>query len=94
MAVDFRITNHSVLPNIHIVEILIDGKVVGTVYPLHEKGIKLVSAHIERTEKEENFAGEIIEDDGSESWPPIPSVLVTFSSSPYIISGNKILKLS
>ena len=94
MAVDFRITNHSIFPGVHIVEIIIDGKVAGVIYPLHEKGVKLVSAHIEKTETEKDFSGEVIEDNGSESWPPIPSVLVTFNPSPYVIEGNKIVKLS
>lgn len=92
--VDFRIKPHSIYPNIRVVEILIDGKVAAMIYPLGEKGIKLVSAHIEETAKEEGFVGEVIEDDGSRTWPSIPAVLVTFNPSPYVIIGGKIIKIS
>jgi len=93
MAIDFRIAPHSIFPNIRIVEILVDGEVAGVIYPAGEKGIKLVSAHIEATTVEEGFGGEVIEDDGRRSWPPIPAVLIQFNPSPYLIQGNRIVKL-
>lgn len=82
MAVEFRITRHTFYSDISIVEILIDKKVCGVIYPL-EKGIKLVSAHIEK----------VIEDDGSCSQPPIPAVFIDFNPRPYKIIGNKIVRL-
>lgn len=76
-----------------IVEILIDGKVAGAIYPAGEKRVKIISAHIEKTEKEDGFSGEMIEDDGSKTRPPIPAVFIKFNPSPYIIKDNKIVKL-
>ena len=93
MAIDFRITPHSILPNIRTVEILVDGEVAGAIYPAGDKDIKLVSAHIVDTAVEKGFRGEVIEDDGRKSWPPIPAVLIQFNPSPYLIQGNKIVKL-
>ncbi len=95
MAVEFRIKPHSIYTNIQVVEILIDGQTAGVIYPMRDKGIKLVSAHIEmeKMEIEKDFAGEVVKDDGSRDWPPIPAVLITFNPSPYTIIGNKIVKL-
>ncbi len=94
MAVEFRIKPHSICADIQVVEILIDGQTVGVMYPMRDKGIKLVSAHMEmeKTEIEKDFAGEVVKDDGSRDWPPIPAVLITFNPSPYTIIGNKIVK--
>jgi hypothetical protein len=93
MAIDFRVVPHSISPNTNIVEILVDGEVAGVVYPAGGKSIKLVSAHMEDSSVEEGFGGEVVEDDGSRSWPPIPAVLIQFNPSPYTIKGNKIVKL-
>lgn len=90
--ISFRIGRHSINPNTEIVEILADGVVCGVIYPQQDKSIKLVSAHIEEHTTGEEFAGEVIADDGSTSWPPIPSLIVRFKSSPYIIEGNRIVK--
>jgi hypothetical protein len=94
MAVEFKIKPHSIYANIQVVEIFIDGQTAGVMYPTRDKGIKLVSAHMEKTEIEKDFAGEVVKDDGSRDWPPIPAVLITFNPSPYTIIGNKIVKLS
>jgi len=93
MAVEFKIKPHSILKNIQVVEILVDGRTAGVVYPMGDKGIKIVSAHIEKTQIEKDFVGEVVEDDGSQSWPPIPAVSIIFNPSPYTIIGNKIVKL-
>ena len=93
MMTDFRIVPHSIFPKIGIVEIIVDGEVAGVIYPAGEKGIKLVSAHIENIAIEEGLGGKIIKDDGHKSWPPIPAVLIQFNPSPYLIQGNQIVKL-
>jgi hypothetical protein len=94
MGIEFRITTHSYFPEKKIVEILVDGKCVGVIYPSEEKGIRIASAHISDTTPEKDFAGEVIEYDGTESWPPIPSVRINFKPSPYIIQDGKLVKLS
>lgn len=93
MAIDFRIVPHGVLPGVRIVEVLVNGGVAGVIYPAGEKEIKLVSAHVSESRTEDEFAGEVVHDDGTTSWPPIPSFLVRFDPSPYEIRGNKIVKL-
>jgi hypothetical protein len=91
MAVTFRIAKHSIEKGVSLVEILKDGKVIGSVYPNGESGIKVVSAHIEDTKVEEGFAGEAREDD-RKVWPPIPAVLIYFHPSPYVIRGDRIIR--
>ena len=90
--IEFRITDHSRLPNVRIVEILDSGKVVGIIYPT-QKGLKLVSAHMVHAEIDPGFAGEAIIDDGTKTFPPIPAVIVEFHSTPYMIVGGKIFKI-
>ena len=82
MAITFEVKPHSSKPGIQVAEILIDGAMVATIYPDGEKGVKLVSAHME----------EVVQDDGSRSAPPIPAVLITFDPQPYTIKGNRIVK--
>ncbi|MFA5714961.1 MAG: hypothetical protein WC998_04440 [Candidatus Paceibacterota bacterium] len=77
------------------VEILSDdGNVIGVRYSTEtDKEIKIVSAHISQTTTENQFAGEVLEDNGIDSWPPIPAVIIKFDPSPYIIMGNQIIKV-
>jgi len=93
MAVTFKISSHTVLPGIEIVQILIDGMVVGVIYPgPTPKSIRLVSAHMSEQTKEEDFAGEVVFDDGTQHFPPIPALFIEFEPSPYRIEGRKIIK--
>ena len=82
MAVTFRVKPHSVKSGVQVAEILIDGGMVATIYPDGEKGIKLVSAHME----------EVVQDDGSTSLPPVPHVFIRFDPQPYAIEGGRIVK--
>lgn len=91
MAIGFRMAKRATGRD--IVEILIDRKVVGVIYPKEEKGIKIVSAHISASKAEKGFVGEVIEDDGSQSFPPIPAVLIDFNPSPYEIKDGKIVRI-
>lgn len=92
MAVTFRLTEHSVHKDTKIVEVLVDGKVAGVMYPHENKGIKIVSAHIEEKTVDKDFAGEVTTDDGIANWLPIPSVTIRFNPSPYTIVGGRIVK--
>jgi hypothetical protein len=79
--------------NTEAVEILVNGRVAGVIYPLDPRGIRIVSAHIGETTKDKEFSGEVVEYDGTSSWPPIPSVNIRFDPSPYRIEGGRIVKL-
>jgi hypothetical protein len=93
MALTFNIKPHGVLLGVSIVEILEDGRFIGAVYPEGEKGIKLVSAHFaDEPEIDEGFAGTVLSDDGTTSFPPIPSLSIEFEPSPYTIVGNRIVR--
>jgi len=89
MAIGFHLREHSIRRT-KIIEVLLDGVVVGAIYPM-EKGIKVVSAHFSDEKIPEDFEGKIIEDDGSTSWPPIPSFEVSFNPRKYMIVGNKLV---
>ena len=93
MAITFRKGRHTIIPDREIVEILVDGEVGGIIYPNGEEGIKIVSAHITYTETDPDFAGTVVEDDGTKTWPPIPAVLIQFHRTPYTIEGNRIVRL-
>lgn len=91
--INFKIKPHNLLLGVSVVEILIDGKVAGVIYPESKKSIRLVSAHIEEAQADAEFSGEVAKDDGSGSWPPIPSLRIKFNPGPYTIVGNNIVKL-
>lgn len=93
MAIEFRVVEYRIRPGVQITEILVDGNIAGVIYPNGEDGIKIISAHIQETETEKGFAAEVIEDDGSRSRPPIPAVNIRFRPSPYVIAGDRVVKL-
>jgi len=86
-----RPARHSIT-GAHIVEVLKDGIVVGVVYPT-DVGIKIVSAHMTEIAEDPDFAGDVIQDDGRSSFPPIPSIQITFKPSPYIITPEGIKRI-
>ena len=92
MAISFRIARHSVWSGVEVVEILENGAVVGVMYPQLNKTVKVVSAHIENQERDNDFAGNVVFDDGTASCPPIPSITIKFNPSPYRIVGNRIVR--
>jgi hypothetical protein len=93
--ISFRLARHSIFKERTIVEILSDrGKVIGTIYPLVAgPAIKVVSAHVGDVSTEEDFAGDVMMDEGKQSWPPIPAVYIKFDPSPYIIQGRKVVRI-
>jgi hypothetical protein len=88
----FRTVDHPRIAGAQIVEVLERGKVIGVVYPKGEKGLKLISAHIEDTDIDPQFAGEVVVDDGTSSIPPIPAITVRFNPRPFRISGDRIVR--
>ena len=81
MAVDFALDIHHITGGV-VVEVLVDGEVAAVIYPEKDKGIKIVSAHIQK----------IVEDSGTKEVPPIPSVLVTFDPKPYSIVHGRLVR--
>jgi hypothetical protein len=90
--INFRIVPHTLRPNTSVVEVLVDGNVAAVIYQDGEKGIKLVSAHIKETNKDDGFLDRLVIDDGSSSFPPFPAVKIQFDPCPYTIIGNKIVR--
>lgn len=89
MAISFRIVEHSVRRGVQLVEVLLDGTVVGAIYP-KDDGIMIASAHFSEKEFPKEFDGEVVEDNGLGKFPPIPSVSITFKPRKYYIIGNRI----
>ena len=87
--VTFRLVKHSIRPGMKLVEIVLNGNVVGAIYP-DQNGIIVVSAHFSTKDITKGFDGEVIEDNGKGSFPPIPSVKMTFKPRKYIIVRGKI----
>lgn len=87
--VTFRLVKHSIRPNAKLVEIILNGNVVGAIYS-NEDGIAVVSAHFSTKNVPKGFDGEVIEDNGEGSFPPIPSAKITFKPRKYVIVNGKI----
>ncbi|MFH1749803.1 MAG: hypothetical protein ABH837_02855 [bacterium] len=82
MEISFVLKDHSLKPGQKVVEILAGGKVVAVIYPDDAGGIKLVSAHI----------SDVVHEDESREFPPIPTIHVRFDPRPYTIKNGKIEK--
>jgi len=88
---NFRLARHTLKPGVRLVEIILNGTVVGVIYPDEETdGIKIISAHFSEKDIPEEFDGEVIEESGESDFPPIPAVKITFKPRKYIIRGGKI----
>jgi hypothetical protein len=83
LAVSFRIAEHSYKPGVKVVEILFDGKVVGTIYPEGENKIKIVSAHFSEKDIPKDFDGEVVEDVDI-----VPAIHIAFKPRRYTIVGK------
>lgn len=85
--ITFALKPHRVLSGENIVEILLDGEVIGGIYPDRRKpnGIKVVSVHMQEPTTDPEFSGEVVKDDGQLQWPPIPSVDIAFLASDWFI---------
>jgi hypothetical protein len=94
--VSFRIVPHSVRAGRELVEILFDDEVVGAIYPADSRpGIKIVSVHITDQEISPELAAEVIHDDGTDKFPHIPSLELTFKPSPwYLTPDGRVVKIS
>ena len=91
MSIVFRMAEHSVRPGVKIVEIVLNDNVVGVIYPDPERdGINVVSAHFSEKDIPDGFDGEVIEDNGENDSPQIPSIKITLRPKRYIIIDGRI----
>ncbi len=92
MTVEFNIRPHAITPEMNVVDIFVDGTMVGVMFPWGSNGIRLISAHIEKEQVEEDFGGVVIKEDGIEGMSPIPSLFVEFHHRRYQIIDGRIVK--
>jgi len=90
LVISFRIAEHSHKPGVRVVEILVDGKVAGTIYPQGENKIRIISAHFSEKDIPKDFDGEVIEEKESDI---VPAILIAFKPRRYIIVGKRIVYL-
>ena len=90
MVVSFRITEHAYKPGVEVVEVLLDGKVVGAIYPEGENKVKIVSAHFSEKDIPKDFDGEVIRE---EEVDIVPAIHILFKPRRYTVIGRKIVYL-
>jgi hypothetical protein len=96
MAITFTIVDHRVLPGVQIVQIEMDGKLVGGIYPGNNE-IKIVSAHLAGGEGafvvDKDSLLSVVFRDGQGSVFPIPHATITFEHPvSYVIVDGEIKK--
>lgn len=90
----FRITSHAIKSGVSIVEILLNGQVVGVMYPEGDKGIKIVSAHFKGVGVEGQTIQEHVSiDNATGALLPIPAISLLFEPGPYRVEGGKIVRI-
>lgn len=92
--ITFKVVPHPLRPGQEMVEIHMNGGMIAGIYANQEgPEIKLVSVHMKNGEIDPGFAGEVIVDDGSMSFPHIPALHVSFKTSPWSLTHDgKVLK--
>lgn len=94
MPIEFRLKRHSVIPGRQTVEVLMNGDVIGAIYPWEDDGIRIISAHFEAIETQEGFEGRVSIDQGEESLPPVPAVQIKFDPKVfYVTEGGRMEKI-
>ncbi len=92
--VTFRLAKHRTHGH-QIVEIILDGNVVGVIYPNRQTrdGIRIISAHakVDESQLPQDFEGDIVVDPGSGSIQ-IPTVEITFRPESWSLIGGKVVK--
>lgn len=84
--INFSIKNHDYRKGIKLVQIQLNSETVGAIYPYMDRpAIKIVSVHMVDKQIDSDFAGQVVDDDGSETWPHIPAVHIQFEKSPWVL---------
>lgn len=87
--ISFKVVPHLILPGQQIVQILLDGKVIGAIYPDRARnGINIVSVHMADKELDPKFEGTVMEDAGHKHFPHIPSIAITFKLSSWSLTPD------
>lgn len=95
--ISFRIAEHSRKPGVQILEILLDGNMVATMYPDEQNpgAVKLVSAHFAGKLTHFNqFPDGVQMDTGEGSTPPIPAIRISFDRREYYFAADTIVRES
>ena len=94
--ITFRFARHKTY-GYQIVEIILDGSVVGAIYPNRQtgNGIRIISVHtnIDESQLPQGFEGDIVLDPGSGGLQ-IPAVEITFKPESWALVGGKVVKTS
>lgn len=85
MPIEFLVRDHDILPGRQVVEVQLDGNQVAVIFPEGEKGIKIVSAHIDE-------AYGVVENDGTRDLPPVPHVSLWFNPRKYHFEDGKLVR--
>lgn len=85
MPIEFLVRDHDVLPDRQVVEVQLDGKPIAVIYPEEEKGINIVSAHIDE-------AHGVVVNDGTGDLPPIPHISLWFNPRKYHFEDGKLVR--
>jgi hypothetical protein len=95
--ISFRLKKHTEKPNVEILEILLDGNMVATIYPDEKNpaSVKLVSAHFAgELTKGNQFPEGIKMETAERLFPPIPGIHITFEPRRYKIQPGGIVRES
>ena len=93
--ISFRVLPHSGRSGVGIVEILLDGQVCAFIHPDEEKeqSIKVVSAHfVGELTHDNKFPDGIKMDTGESTFPPIPSIHISFDPRNYEVNFDTIIR--
>ena len=90
MTVSFRIVEHSYKSGVKVVEILLDDKVIGTIYPEASDKIKIISAHFSEKDIPKDFDGEVIDEKELDS---VPAIQISFKPRRFFLIGKRIIHL-
>lgn len=85
MPIEFLVRDHDILPGRQVVEVQLDGTQVAVIFPEGEKGIKIISPHID-----EGYG--VIEDDGTGDEPQIPHIALRFNPRRYHFEDGKLVR--
>ncbi|MFZ2621323.1 MAG: hypothetical protein WAX85_02080 [Minisyncoccia bacterium] len=94
--INFRISPHSVLKGVEIVEVLLDGKTCAVIYPDQDSdnSIGFVSAHFAgETTYNNQFPEGVKMDTGENHFPPVPAIRISFEFRNWTIDHGQMIRI-